>query len=59
MLVDDDHFNILSMKLLLNPIGHSCKSAYHGLEGLNILNSENFDFDYILLDLNMPVMNGI
>ncbi|HXX56869.1 MAG TPA: response regulator [Thermodesulfovibrionales bacterium] len=32
--------------------------AMNGLEGLEILSKEN-DFDLILLDINMPIMNGI
>ncbi len=60
LLVVDDSQLIHSMyRLVLNRY-EGCKifDAMNGLEALDILSREK-NFDIILLDINMPVMNGI
>ena len=60
MLIVDDSQLIHSMyRLVLNRY-QGCKifDAMNGLEALDILSREG-QFDLILLDINMPVMNGI
>jgi two-component system chemotaxis response regulator CheY len=60
ILVVDDSQLIHSMyRLVLNRY-KKCKivDAMNGLEALDILSREN-DFSLILLDINMPVMNGL
>jgi two-component system, chemotaxis family, chemotaxis protein CheY len=60
ILVVDDSQLIHSMyRLVLNKYsGCSIVDAMNGLEALDVLSREN-DFDIILLDINMPVMNGL
>jgi two-component system chemotaxis response regulator CheY len=60
ILVVDDSQLIHSMyRLVLNKYsGCRIVDAMNGLEALDILSTEN-DFDMILLDINMPVMNGL
>src|SRR5450830_1855989 len=60
ILVVDDSQLIHSMyRLVLNRY-NGCKisDAMNGLEALDVLSKDN-DFDLILLDINMPIMNGI
>ena len=60
ILVVDDSQLIHSMyRLVLNRY-KNCKivDAMNGLEALDVLSREN-DFSLILLDINMPVMNGL
>lgn len=60
ILVVDDSQLIHSMyRLVLNKYG-SCTivDAMNGLEALDVL-SRGDDFDLMLLDINMPVMNGL
>ncbi len=60
ILVVDDSQLIHSMyRLVLNRY-EGCKifDAMNGLEALDVLSRES-GFDLILLDINMPVMNGI
>lgn len=60
ILVVDDSQLIHSMyRLVLKRYG-GCNivDAMNGLEALDVLSREN-DFDLILLDINMPVMNGL
>lgn len=60
ILVVDDSQLIHSMyRLVLNKYsGCRIVDAMNGLEALDVLSREN-DFDLILLDINMPVMNGL
>jgi CheY-like chemotaxis protein len=64
LLVDDDNiFNFLNTKLLqASGIASEIHTAVNGQEALDLLNNYYTGFsslpDVILLDLNMPVMDG-
>ena len=62
LLVEDDQLDVISVERSLNKLEHDFElyTAYNGIEALEILkgNPENLP-DVILLDLNMPKMNGI
>ena len=62
LLVEDDQLDVISVERSLNKIDQNYElfTAYNGIEALDIL-KENADVlpDVILLDLNMPKMNGI
>ena len=60
ILVVDDSQLIHSMyRIVLDKYGGcTIVDAMNGLEALDILSRED-DFDLILLDINMPVMNGL
>ena len=59
LIVDDSQLIHSMYRLVLNRY-KNCKivDAMNGLEALDVLSREN-DFDLILLDINMPVMNGL
>jgi two-component system chemotaxis response regulator CheY len=59
LIVDDSQLIHSMYRLVLNRY-NGCRivDAMNGLEALDVLSREN-DFDLILLDINMPVMNGI
>ena len=59
LIVDDSQLIHSMYRLVLNRY-KSCKivDAMNGLEALDVLSRES-DFDLILLDINMPVMNGL
>lgn len=62
LLVEDDQLDVISVERSLNKIDQDVElfTAYNGIEALEVLkeNPENLP-DIILLDLNMPIMNGI
>lgn len=59
LIVDDSQLIHSMYRLVLNRY-KNCKivDAMNGLEALDILSRE-LNFDLILLDINMPVMNGL
>lgn len=57
LVVEDNKINQMVTKKLLEKNGHSYQMAENGLEALQLL--EQNTFDIILMDINMPVMNGI
>jgi CheY-like chemotaxis protein len=62
LLVEDDQLDVISVERSLNKLDQNFElfTAYNGIEALEILkeNPNNLP-DIILLDLNMPKMNGI
>ena len=63
LLVEDDELDIISVQRSLKNLGseYELHMAYNGKEALVLLKEKNppLDPDVILLDLNMPKMNGI
>ncbi|RAZ48605.1 response regulator [Campylobacter hyointestinalis] len=60
LIIDDDPVSLKLFELILerNPNVGRVLKATNGLDGLNIL-EKRFGIDLIILDLNMPIMNGI
>ena len=56
LLVEDNPVNQLVAKGMLSKLGCAVSVAAHGAEALNLLEHE--DFDLVLMDCNMPVMDG-
>lgn len=57
LVAEDNEVNRLLIDKLININKWSCKIARNGKEAIEILQKE--DFDIILMDISMPVMNGI
>ena len=58
LLVDDRDDNLMSMESILSPDEYQFIKATSGREALKILLRE-FDFALILMDVNMPNLNGL
>jgi two-component system chemotaxis response regulator CheY len=58
LIVDDSSFIREYLRHLLDRMGIACEEAVDGSDALAVLTDEQ-DFDLMLLDLNMPVMNGL
>src|SRR5262245_60351204 len=56
LLVDDRRENLLALEAILSPLGHNLLKAQSGEEALKWL--LRYDFAVILLDVQMPKMNG-
>lgn len=56
LLVEDNRINIMLASRLLQMWNTQFETAENGLEAVEILNQKNFDL--ILLDIQMPIMNG-
>ncbi len=60
LLIDDDELDVISFERALRKIELpiTLHTAFNGLEALQLLKEQNIRPDVILLDLNMPRMNG-
>ncbi len=57
LVAEDNKINQIVTKNLLNLIGYECTIVENGFNALQMVQKE--DFDLILMDLNMPYLNGI
>jgi len=57
LITEDDAVTRVSLKRLLEKAGHSVGVAVDGADALRILEQEQFDL--ILMDIQMPVMDGV
>lgn len=58
LLVDDNEALRLAITAILQRAGHAVVAASNGLEGISLFRSSPNQFDLILTDLQMPVMDG-
>jgi two-component system, chemotaxis family, chemotaxis protein CheY len=58
LLVDDSRAIRLVGRRIIEALGHAVLEAENGAEALQVCRSRS-DIDAILLDWNMPVMNGL
>ena len=58
VIVDDDFFNIHSMGMMLNSLNIQHQSANNGKNAIDLLLLINPRVGLILMDCNMPVMDG-
>jgi CheY-like chemotaxis protein len=56
LLAEDNAVNQLIISKLIENEGHSCIVANNGQEAVEKFKSE--DFDFIIMDIEMPIMNG-
>ncbi|RYY07527.1 MAG: response regulator [Sphingobacteriaceae bacterium] len=57
LLVEDNEINMIIAKKILTSFKAECTKAFNGLEALDLL-KENSDYQIILMDLEMPLMDG-
>lgn len=58
LIVDDSSFIREYLRGVLQMMGVVCDEAVNGREALETIDAEE-KFDLMLLDLNMPIMNGL
>ncbi|KAE8354731.1 hypothetical protein BDV28DRAFT_73467 [Aspergillus coremiiformis] len=59
LLVDDNEINLKILATFIRRLGCSYETASDGLIALNKYKDSRRRFDYILMDISMPVMDGI
>jgi len=66
MVVDDEEFNISSMKAILFKIGANveyqcdfCITGQEAVDQVKIVNTMGFKYSIILTDIQMPIKDGI
>lgn len=59
LLVDDEEPIRAFLKRGLEMDGHSVTTAFDGADGLDRLTQERGNFDLLLTDIRMPIMDGI
>lgn len=57
LLAEDDEINAVTVERLLQKMGCRVSVAQNGQEVLTLLSKD--DFDLILMDIQMPVMDGV
>ncbi|MFD2563820.1 tetratricopeptide repeat-containing hybrid sensor histidine kinase/response regulator [Aquimarina rubra] len=57
LVAEDNKINQLVTKNLLKNIGCECSMVENGIEAVRILKKESFDL--VLMDINMPVLDGM
>ncbi|MFD2561070.1 tetratricopeptide repeat-containing hybrid sensor histidine kinase/response regulator [Aquimarina rubra] len=57
LIVDDNKINQIVTQNILKKKGYTCNLASNGMDAIDMVKNE--DFDLILMDINMPEMNGL
>jgi signal transduction histidine kinase/integral membrane sensor domain MASE1 len=57
LVVDDSEINLIFLVTMLEQLGCKVDSAVDGREALGLIEQNSYDF--ALIDINMPVMNGL
>ncbi len=57
LIVDDNKINQIVTKNILKKKGYTCNIASNGMDAIKMLKVEKFDL--VLMDINMPEMNGL
>jgi len=61
LLIEDDVIEVMKFKRTITTLNlsHKIVEANNGLQALDILNNKDYLPNIILLDLNMPMLNGV
>lgn len=59
LVVDDDNIIITLYKVKLSELQCEVKTANNGEEALRIVKESKINFDLFILDIEMPIMNGL
>ena len=59
LIVEDNAVNQRILKRILDKIGHNSYSVNNGKEAVTIIEEGKHHFDMILMDIEMPILNGL
>jgi CheY-like chemotaxis protein len=58
LIVDDNPINVKLLSTQMQRLGHSFYTAMNGLEAIQLFKASKERFDFVFMDISMPVMNG-
>jgi signal transduction histidine kinase/CheY-like chemotaxis protein len=58
LLVEDNPANILVARSIIQNLGYDCAAVSNGQEALERMKTDGHSFDLVLLDIQMPIMDG-
>ncbi|KAJ5146949.1 hypothetical protein N7526_000301 [Penicillium atrosanguineum] len=59
LIVDDNKINVKILATFVHKLGCTYETATNGLNALNLFKESDRPFTYVLMDLSMPVMDGL
>ncbi|KAH8422479.1 hybrid sensor histidine kinase/response regulator [Aspergillus melleus] len=59
LLVDDNDINLKILSTFMRKIGCSFETANNGLAALEKYKESSGNYDYVLMDISMPIMDGV
>lgn len=59
LAVEDDTFSMSFLEMQIDALGHDIRKAHNGLDALNFLEKNYDTIDVVLMDKEMPVMDGL
>ncbi|MEA1990517.1 MAG: ATP-binding protein [Pseudomonadota bacterium] len=59
LVAEDNLPNQFLIKTILTKLGHTVEIANNGLEAYELIQNQDFVFDLVLMDMQMPEMNGL
>ncbi|HEY1058001.1 MAG TPA: ATP-binding protein [Limnobacter sp.] len=59
LIVDDSELNLKVLDGILKGRGYRTVRARHGLEAVSLLKQPNHDFEAVVMDIQMPLMDGL
>ena len=58
LIVNDNPIQVMQIDYMLKDLGIVTQTAQNGFEAIEMTKSAKPCFDFILMDLDMPIMNG-
>ncbi len=59
LVAEDNEINQMVLRAILVRAGHKVQIVVDGEEALDILTKRDSDFDFVILDMNMPKLSGL
>jgi CheY-like chemotaxis protein len=59
LVVEDNEVNRMVLRDLVGMYGMTCSEAVNGVEALSMIDTNAHLYDVVMMDVHMPVMNGI